>query len=145
MEWEGKDRDQDLSIRRQRQKCIRDRYREHEDFKKARGVNSSARYTALVMITKKADEECNQLELELKALWQGNMTSQRHLEEIFDEYRENDDFKNARGVTGSERYTALWKITKKADEECTELELELKALWNGHMTPKKHLQAFFEE
>ena len=27
---------------------------------------------------------------------------------------------------------ALWKIAKKADEACSELELELKALWNRH-------------
>jgi len=120
-------------------------YRVHEDFKKARGDHSSARYKALVLITKKADEECNQLELELKALWQGNMTSQEHLEAFFEEYRVHNDFKNARGVTSSARYLALWKITKKADEECNEQELELKALWEGNMTPQEHLEAFFEE
>jgi len=120
-------------------------YREHKDFKKARGVNNSARYNALVLIIKKADEECSELERELKALWQGHMTPQDYLEAFFEEYREHKDFKKARGVTNKTRYLALWKITKKADEECTELELELKALWQGHMTPQEHLEAFFEE
>jgi hypothetical protein len=85
-----------------------------------------------VLIAKKADEACTELELELKALWKRNMTSQEHLEAFFEEYREHNDFKKARGVNNSARYHALLKITKKADEACTELELELKALWNRH-------------
>ena len=107
-------------------------YRVHNDFKKARGVNNKTRYKVLVLITKKADEECNQLERELKALWEGNMTSQEHLEAFFEEYREHKDFKKARDHAHSARYKALLKIAKKADEACSELELELKALWNRH-------------
>ena len=85
-----------------------------------------------MLIIKKADEACTELERELKALWQGNTTPQEHLEAFFEEYREHNDFKKARGVRGSARYKALWKIAKKADEACTEQELELKALWNRH-------------
>lgn len=87
---------------------------------------------ALWKITKKADKECNELERELKALWQGNMTPQEHLEAFFEEYREHNDFKKARGDSNLARYKALVLIIKKADEACTELELELKALWNRH-------------
>ena len=104
-------------------------YRVHNDFKKAIGDGRSARYAALLTITKKADEECNELERELKALWKGNMTPQEHLEAFFEEYRVHNDFKKARGDLNSARYAALLKITKKADEECNELERELKALW----------------
>ena len=91
-------------------------YREHNDFKKARGVNNTTRYKVLVLITKKADEECSELERELKALWKGNMTSQEHLEAFFEEYREHNDFKKARGVSDTATYAALLRTnTTTAD------------------------------
>ena len=108
-------------------------YKVHNDFKKARGENMSARHAALLRITKKPDEECNEQEKRFKGLWEGSKTPEEHLEAFFEEYEVHNDFKKARGENGTARYQALFRITKKPDEECNELEKRLKELWNTHM------------
>jgi len=120
-------------------------YNEHGDFKKARGENNSARYSALCRIKNKPKEECNELELRLKEVWIGRLPPQEYLEAFFQEYDEHGDFEKARGENNSARYSALCRIKNKPKEECNELELRLKEVWKGRLTPQEYLEAFFKE
>ena len=104
-------------------------YDDHGDFKKARGVDKSARYMALLRLNNKPDYECSERELELKELWEGLKTPQDHLDDFFTEYNDHHGFKKARGVRDSARYRALERLKNKPDGECSERELQLKELW----------------
>ena len=64
-------------------------YDDHGDFKKARGVDKSARYMALLRLNNKPDYECSERELELKELWEGNKTPEEYLSQRADVTRKN--------------------------------------------------------
>ena len=100
-------------------------------------IRDSYRFAALKNIV---DKDLNfpafqAYEEQLKSGWKyettryTEMTPHLHLLKFFEEYRVHNDFKKAIGDGRSARYAALLTITKKADEECNELERELKALW----------------
>ena len=117
-----------------------EKYRDTGDFDAACGDSGNYKFAALKNIVDKDLKfpAFQAYEEQLKSGWKyettrcTEMTPHLHLLKFIEEYRVHKDFKKARGVNNSARYHALLKITKKADEACTELELELKALWNRH-------------
>ena len=111
-------------------------YDDHGDFKKARDILGSARYSALRKLNIKPDAECSDRELRLKKL---TKSPQEHLDDFSREYDDHGDFKKARGVDKSARYMALLRLNNKPDYECSERELELKELWEGNKTPEEYL------
>ena len=122
-------------------------YEIHKDFQRAKGKHNSGRYVALGKISKKPDEECDELEKKLKELWVTRKTPRQHLEEFFEEYETHKNFRKARGWNNSTRHKALAKISRKPDEECDDLEKKFKELWVGWQTIdlQKHLKDFFAE
>ena len=112
-------------------------YNEHGDFKKARGENNSARYSALCRIKNKPKEECNELELRLKEVWIGRLPPQEYLEAFFQEYDEHGDFEKARGGM---RFMPIRKIINTHDDECNGLEWRFKRLWYDYF-----VQCFFKD
>ena len=111
-----------------------------QDFVEARGSHNSSRYNALVKLNRaKADdyEEPYRSHIQkLQGVWETPETTtwEEHLQAFIDEYETNgQDFVEARGSSGSSRYSALWRLhNAKADdyEEPHRSHIQkLKQLW----------------
>jgi len=108
-----------------------------QDFVEARGSHNSSRYNALVKLNRaKADdyEEPYRSHIQkLQGVWPETAWKE-HLQAFIDEYETNgQDFVEARGSSGSSRYSALWRLhNAKADdyEEPHRSHIQkLKQLW----------------
>ena len=129
-------------------------YTETQDFKTACGNYTTYRFTSLKNIVDNDLEVAPELagyKALLKSNWEYDSqrftekTAQEHLEEFFKEFDEHGDFMKARGGLRSARYASLRRIKNKPDEECNELELRLKEVWERCVTPYEHLEAFFKD
>ena len=129
-------------------------YQKDDDFKKARGDSSGARYKVLSKLTNVTDlseyeEPYRSMIVKLQEVWETNMTWKEHLEAFRESYQKDSDFKKARGTHTSARYHTLNKLTKVTDlstydEPHRSIIRKLQEVWAGQKTWEEHLVDFHE-